>query len=444
VLKKFHPSFSSPLFTKESIFKKVYPGMPFNPGLSNKMNSELQKLAEEYLRYTSYKENSRPAEVRYLQKLNEKKLYDLFEKKYAALKSSFGNTEDSISKEFYRLQYDCESERVHFYTNTDRQEKTAEAIRNAEMYLSYDFLINMLDVLINLEVGKHTNFSDEEHPLDNLKNCIDFEGFRKCLSNFPGSNFTIFEIFYFRYLAYMNKDNDDYYFQFKELLLKNLGLFPYKNRFPLILGLQNICINKMRSGKREFQNELFELYREMRSRGLYSDESGYINLSTFRNMFITALNLKEYGWAESFIEEFKDKIPPETREDTYLFASASLKFARRELEGALEDISKVKINHYMAGMDVKSLMLKIYYEMDQFNAVLDLVDAYRHIFTSKRKNRVISDTYRLSNLNFLNFLSKLVKFKSSSMKEGKDYLIHQITKTETILKDWLIEKAEEL
>lgn len=445
VLKKHYPAFNSPTFTKELVFKKVYPRTEFNSQLSNKMNFELQKLAEEYLRYTGFREHSLMSDLYYLRKLNQKKLYDLFEKKFSVLKSAFDNIEDSIDKDFYRLQFDYEVEKVIYYTDINKQEKTVPSIRNAQRFLTYDFLINMLDVLVNIEISKHTNFEDKDNVLDDLKNNIDFEGFKKCLSNYPDSNFTIFEIFYSRYLAYTQKENDEYYFQFKELLFKNLAMFPRKNQYTLILGLQNICINKMRSGKRQFQHELFEVHKEMISRGLYaSDEDDFINLSTFRNIFITALNMKEYDWAENFITEFNGKLAPDIREDNYLFASASIKFARRQLEGALEDVSKVKFSHYMSSLDVKSLMLKIYYEMNQFNSALDLVDAYRHIFTSKRKNPVISDTYRHSNLNFLNFLTKLVKIKSSNINEDKGYLIHQIKKTETILKDWLIEKVEEL
>ena len=49
ILKKYYPDFSSAAFQKEKVFRRLYPGQPFNNNLLRKACSRLKQLLENYL-----------------------------------------------------------------------------------------------------------------------------------------------------------------------------------------------------------------------------------------------------------------------------------------------------------------------------------------------------------------------------------------------------------
>src|SRR5687768_5079127 len=57
VMKKFHPDFDQPAFTKENIFAALYPEKKYQDDVIRRLSSNLFKLAEEYAAYKNFKKD---------------------------------------------------------------------------------------------------------------------------------------------------------------------------------------------------------------------------------------------------------------------------------------------------------------------------------------------------------------------------------------------------
>ena len=87
------------------------------------------------------------------------------------------------------------------------------------------------------------------------------------------------------------------------------------------------------------------------------------------------------------------------------------------------------------------LLVKTYYELDEFDALDALIDSFR-IFL--RRNKSISKSYQKMYLNAIKFLQKIMKIPYES-KGLADKLSIQITECNPIAeRRWLLTKLEEI
>lgn len=207
--------------------------------------------------------------------------------------------------------------------------------------------------------------------------------------------------------------------------------------------MASYCAERERYGSKNFLAEEFNLYKEMLKNNLYtwSDED-YMQLVSFRNIVLVCLSLHELDWLQWFTDNYIDKIRPEYRENMKNLISANIKFARRSFEEALSYASKVKYDLFIYKIDVKNLMLKIYYELDLFEEAYYLIDTYRHYLSESSEMTEINKTHHM---NFLNIYIKLLRAKSGSSIDELNLALSEITNMALVAaRNWLIEKTNEL
>ena len=87
-------------------------------------------------------------------------------------------------------------------------------------------------------------------------------------------------------------------------------------------------------------------------------------------------------------------------------------------------------------------MLRIYYELDLYEAGFSMVNAFRNFLSVSDE---ISETFKVQHLNFVNFYNRLLKMKSESSNQDAGFLQSEISKKDSVAsKGWLIDKAKEL
>ena len=116
-------------------------------------------------------------------------------------------------------------------------------------------------------------------------------------------------------------------------------------------------------------------------------------------------------------------------------------FTKKEYDKALRMLLRVEFNDVYYHLDSKSLLMKVYYEMNEFDAFLSLVDAFRIYL---RRNKFISEFQKETYSNFIQVINKLMKLKMRN--QPITLSIHQdICETKPAADlHWLITKSEEL
>src|SRR4030095_11032438 len=215
-----------------------------------------------------------------------------------------------------------------------------------------------------------------------------------------------------------------------------------QNRY---IRLFSYCIAQIRTGNLKFLSDCFDLHKTAYENQLYKGNlSGdFIYPVFFRNFVIYGLAAKEYNYIENFIAQSGSKLKKEYRNDMVNVSNAMIQFEKECYKEVLEFLNEVRYSYPGCQMDTKTLYIKTFYEMEDYESLITQADTFRHFL---KRDKTVRDIYREQSISFLNYTIKLAKLKSNINDEI--YEIHKSIqedlKVDPLQKLWLMKKAEEL
>lgn len=440
IVRKSSPGFNSAVIRKENIYKKIFPGKTYNDIVMRILISDLLKLAEEFLAYSRYIKTPIIEKKLLLEELKERNLDRLHNKHIKLAEEILERS--GITNHFYFLElYNLENHSIDFMISRDKQSLTASNVLKQGEYILFFSLIGILNIAHELLTQEDVlNISFEVNLVNEYLKSFNLDEFMGYLRKSNHEYYSVAAIYYYMYKAYKDCENDEYYFRLRNLVEDNLHRFDREEKFNLLIILESICVNKLGAGKSEFYKHLMYIYEFMIKEDLLSHtEKEYIQTNLFRNIFYTAVVLKQYQWAEKFIEKYSPRINPEQKDNLFCYSRAMLLFEKKLYGESLENISKVNQKFFPFKFDAKVLTLKIYFELEDFEPALSLIDSFAH-FLSNNKSVHANDKERFG--NFLKYLKLLIKQKTGFTEIHGELLVKEISlKTNVISKNWLIEKA---
>lgn len=445
LIRKFYPHFDAPLFEKEKLFKKLYPGKKYSDIVMRILLSDLLKLSEEFLAYNSFVSSGINEDKFLLGELQNRKLDTLFTKHLRELKEKFSKAGMIDSHYFYDL-FQLEGAKVNFLISRDRQNESGQALLKQSEYLLDFFLFNALNIVQELnEQEEVLNEKFDPNLTKELFRNLDFKEFMKLYRSSNHKYSPIIEIFYLMYLVSEVSGGSEMYDKLFSLVKQNIEQFTYTEQYNLMLGLESSCLSQIQSGGTLTNDRLMEVYEFMLSTGVLSTEGrSMIQANLFRNIFYTAVTLKRYEWAEEFAEKYKEKLLPEQQEDMLNYTKALLNFERENYEEALLYISKVNYRFFVFKYEAKVLMLKLYYELKAYEQALSLIDTFSHFLT---KNKKVPEIYRESFMKFLKYVKALIKISHGTGKEkeidAEVTLSKAGSESQLLNKRWILNKMRE-
>src|SRR4030095_3117343 len=240
--------------------------------------------------------------------------------------------------------------------------------------------------------------------------------------------------------------NDLYYKKLKEILKTETAVLSHDLRFSLYNILIQHCANRIQRGFSEYRNERWELDKIALSQGIYMSivESDFPP-PAFASIVRDASEVKEFEWAESFIEEFKAKVEPTNFETVFNLSLALIHFNKNNFQSSLDYLNKIKpVKRWEFKFAVKELTLQVFYELSTYSQAYYLLDSYRHFVSSMVKN---FSTERIeSRNNFIKYYSKMIKTKERDRKNDLRDIKTDLENNQLIIfnRQWLIEKMNEL
>jgi len=362
--------------------------------IGRKKLNKLKKTAIKTAQNTLQSLPHRSPEYYYFQYAFEKNYWDLMEQEYD--RASKGNIED-IGKQ---LDIFFMSEKLKWYCDVISRQEVA--LHN------YDI------ALINEIVTHIQDHNYEEYP--------------------PVA------IYFQIYKILSNPEDTDHYFKLKELLSKYGLLFPENEAFMLYNSAMNYCIQKFnKQSRKEFLRELFDLTKDLIEKEVFPDDE--LSPWVFRNSVVTALRLGEYDWAESFINNYHNKIPLAYRENARTFNLATLFFYKKEYNKVIELLQEVEYDDFTYNLNSKTILILTYYETDEIEPLYSLFESFR-AYLNRHKD--IPQQRREYYTNLIKFTRKLTKLTPGDQK-ALARLKKEVEETKNIASiGWLKEKIAEL
>ncbi len=253
-------------------------------------------------------------------------------------------------------------------------------------------------------------------------------------------------IYYQVYLTLTESEERTNYDRLTELLEEHADLFPIDERRELYYFAYNYCLRQVNQGQVDFLQESFNLMKILLEKDLLIEQN-YLYDWHYKNIIAIALRLKSFEWTESFIHEYKSKLPPNVAENAFNFGLASYYYSTQQYDQALGLLHNVEYTNIVYNLDAKSLLLRIYYELEEEDSMDSLISAFRQYLRrnnllSKNKFERYSNLFKLAHRSFK--IKMQLPFQSFSKNE-KDIkrLRAAFRKTPNIAnKNWLINKVE--
>jgi len=463
ILKQSCPDFRGEKVQKKYVYESLYAGKTYGDKKSisvlSTIASELYRLVKEYLTYSGLKSDERGKKLLLLRNLLDKKLYREFE-------SEYNNT---ISDSSLNEKSDKRGSASNFLESFRLSSLNNEyAWKRGDMDKLYNGLLQSTNDAIAFTLITAYKFMDTKDTAsltfniktgmtvaDIMLGSLDNE---KMIGAIRESYPELYPYIYANYLVYMmNRNKSDltgesitHYSELKDTLEKTSGSFGHTEKYMLYQALENYMAIRLEQKQNEQENyaELFDIYKRSLEQEVYkvSKESS-IEPTVFRNILMTACDMKEYDWAEEFIEKYSVELPEESAVSMKNHAYATLYFNKREFEKALKHIVNINYDYIRHKIDVKVLQFKVFYELGDYEPAFNLLDTLRHYVSSSEE---ISSIVFARVSAFIKYSGELLRAKTSagdkSKKLNNTESIIQRLKNESAVESggWLLNKLAEL
>ncbi|MBX2871076.1 MAG: hypothetical protein KTR30_03225 [Saprospiraceae bacterium] len=202
----------------------------------------------------------------------------------------------------------------------------------------------------------------------------------------------------------------------------------------------NYSIKMINSGDSTFYEEIFGLYQVMLEKELLL-VGNQLSQWSFKNIVTTSIRLKAFDWTEDFIDQFQHKLAPENQFNALSYNLAALAYAQGDYRSALQHLQHVEFTDSSYHLGAKIIQLKSYYELEEEEAFLSLIAAFRKYL---KRNQHISSYRKTANAHFIQLAKELfllkIKLKlkdKGALRQWRQIRLKLDEKAPIANKDWL-------
>lgn len=243
--------------------------------------------------------------------------------------------------------------------------------------------------------------------------------------------------YYFGYLLHTQADKDNNFKQFKQTIFQHGQSFPNEEiRILFLLGI-NFAIQQINNGKKTYMEELKDLYMEGLKQG-YLFENGQLSRFTYLNIVTTGLKIGDYDWVENIIYTYQTALDKKYRENAFNFNLARLEYSRQHYEKAMPLLQQCNPQNILLNLTAKVLLLKIFYELSELDALHAHLDAMRHFIRRKK----IIGYHKVKHIALISYVQKLIKLNPYD-KMAKQTLYKKVSAEEDLMeKEWVLAQLQ--
>lgn len=399
----------------------------------NNLLSDLYQLLEKFLAWQKFEENSEQQDVMVIQNLMESGTLTnagKIIKQKALLKNK-----DAIAG--FKLHQLADQ----YYFQKSRKGDNSYLLKGQQTLDIY-YLNNQLRIWC--ELLSRSNILALEYDGYKFHRFIDF--LENNLADY-GEQATI-SVYYPILLWLKDQKSDAWYSGFREKLFMHIGEFPEQEAKDIIAYVQNYCVKRINEGRNEFLQEWLEIAQFMLPLNLLH-EGQHLSEWTYKNIVTTGVRLKAFEWTEHFIHNYYNHLAPEGRDNAYQYNLAVLYYEKNDFNRAMQLLNKVHFTDPNYYLDAKSILLKIYFDHHEYDAIVSLRDTVKIYLL---RDKLLSKNKRLLYKSLFNDTIKLYKLRIDKGVINQEKWVQQLNALKVDImesnlvanKQWLLKELEEV
>ncbi|MCB0555836.1 MAG: hypothetical protein KDD02_19975, partial [Phaeodactylibacter sp.] len=273
------------------------------------------------------------------------------------------------------------------------------------------------------------NISQEDYQLELLEEVLRY------VERSPVRQSPAVAIYHQAYKALSEPEEEAYFSNLRALIEQHWQQFPPEEAKDIYLLAINYCIQRLNKGHRQYIQQAFELYRKGLERGVLLEE-GALSKFTYNNVLMLAIALQEWAWAENFLEKYKAHLPERERENIYRYNLAVYFFRKPDYGQAMQLLQQVNLEDVLYSLNARSMLLRIYFELEEFDALESLLDSFRTFIARQKGLGYHKENY----LNLIAVVRQMLRLPPGERK-AREKLQRKVDGMAAIAeKAWLLEK----
>jgi len=402
ILKKSYPEFDD--IAKEKIFKAIYPNETYKDKKVRDLLSRLLKLTEAYLAHLEFS-GMDMLQIRFaMQQLSRRNLEKHFTGKLKEAEQQL-DKEKIVSADYFFNKYSILKEkRSYLEILTSLGKRTLffnDIIEETDLFVVYS-IYKILKYGLTFQT--HERISRHKYDFKMLDEILLY------LKANPINDYPVIMIQYYTIILNRDEGDESMYFELRNLLKNNLDTLEEDDRRTIMVVLFNYTKTQALKGNQMFRKENYIILKDTIEKGLHPMEGNFFPESSYITVVGTALQEKDYQWAENFMKSYKEQLPPEQRENAYNLCNSILNYRLGKYGVALKGLARVSIDDFYYHLRVKNHQLKIYYEMGDYDSTERTIDSFRHFLST---TKFIPEYIKVRFVNYVNFVSRIVNARLS-------------------------------
>jgi len=427
-LRGLSPDFKPQAIKKEKVFKKLFPDQPYDEKQISYVMNFLLNLAERFLAQRALEEQ-RPLVQNYLLKsLVDRQLDKHYNYQYSKAVQLINECK-SENIDYYFFEYQlAEIANVHFDNQNLR--KYSHHLQATSDSLDQFYLLSKIKCCCEMLIRSKVVDTAYQPALE--QEIIQF------IESEASTENELIRIYLEAYYI-LKKENAEIHFEnLKNLLESFKEDIPFSEKRKLHLYGINYCIAQIgKSNKpRYYVEQCLDLYLTGIDQEFLLNK-GYLTPWTFKNVIKLGLNLKRYDFTETFIQKYHTKLEEEYQEDALHFNLADINYRKKKYQEAQIHLIQVQFSDVFYNLGAKAMLLKIYYETRETEALFSLLASFSIYL---KRNKKLAKDIQESYLDFTAILSKIVRAR----KDRIPAIIDRINSSRRLYnRNWLLEICKE-
>lgn len=390
-VQKEHPHFSSVSKNYPKLFKKIYPKEEYQEKGKEKrmrnLGSEFSNLLKEFIATEERKPDNYDLNIFLAQGLRRKKLFDISHK-----------VAENTKKQIEKLPLSAEKLLYHYrnygnyfhYTQNRKKEYFSGVYENAEREISENLIaFSFRELFVTEFMFSHSNDISQEKKqnmmFDELLNSLDMKKFIRSMEKNGNKYVSYIKIYYLIHSYLINGMSEEEYLELKSEIFENIHKVCKMDQLHYIYWAIALIYTKLVPQNKKYVNDAFEFSKLFRSLKIYPDpDIDDFSGGPFRDMFTSAVILKEYEWAENFVNEYGQYIFEGARENEINYCRGVLFFKRKNYEKSLEYFNKVKLADIIEKINIRFYYMMNYIELKAYESALSALSTIRQFYYDRK------------------------------------------------------------
>ncbi|MEZ4849749.1 MAG: hypothetical protein R3B93_14275 [Bacteroidia bacterium] len=413
------------VFSKEAIQNKIFPNQVITSKSWNYLANHILELVREFLLYNLV---IKSMITRWF--LLTKVILDHgWKKNYrSSLKKLQNLLEAPINRDEHHHLFEYWTNKL-IIGSAKSNRKLPDEMDKVNQALNSFYIENKLMVMTEMANRKQIIQSKSSLPIwDNIIDSLESKQFYNSIG---------IEI-YFHLYKMMTEESENHYNNVKEALAENGKTFSIEYKKPIYHYLMNRCMAFINQGKIEYAHDYLGFIDQMVREKIIL-EGGEMPPPRLKNMVSASLLVNKDNWAENYVNSFSQFLPKSDRRSITLFGQAQINFYRAEYRMALKKLNGFTFKDMYYRIAYEILLLKIYYELKDFDALFKRAATFRKYLSREVK---LSDRKKTAVRNFIKGLTDIVKYKGYD-KQKTEELTAYFEKEKIITdREWLLSKVK--